>query len=617
MSRRAALKICMLVLDTFLINIAFFGALFLRFEGSVPALYMEYYKSGYIIITGIVMFGFMWFDLYDRLWRFASINEVVAIVLASTVGVGLTFAYTNIFAFIYPWSIYFLFWLILTVLVGGYRLIIRVFWGHYIIGSKGYPDTIKVMVVGAGDASKVVVEEFLRHPELKRRPVVLVDDDKDKLGLKIRGVVVEGKREDIPRLVAERSIDEIIIAMPSAEKKEIRDVIKICNATKCALKILPGIYELIDGRVTVKRLRDVKIEDLLGRDSVKVDINEISGYMKGKRILVTGGGGSIGSELCRQIAAFEPGELLILDLNENTIHDLEYDLCTTHPELKYRPLVGSIRDVARMDRIFKDFRPDIVFHAAAHKHVPLMELNPLEAIKNNVIGTLNIAELADKYDVQRFILISTDKAVNPTNIMGATKRIAEIIIQMSDRTSATVYSAVRFGNVLGSSGSVVPLFTKQIQAGGPVTVTHKDVIRYFMTIPEAVQLVIQAGAFSRGGEIFILDMGDPVKIEDLANDMIRLSGLVPGEDIEIKYTGLRPGEKLFEELLLNEEGITATKNDRIFIAKPTYMDPATFAREIEGLKDLLAQDKDSDFRHAIREIVPTYNGVPHPDILDS
>ncbi len=605
--KRPTQKKLMLILDSLLINFAYFGSLMLRFDGNIPQLYLDYYVKSFFLVTIIVLLCFYKFDIYDRLWRFASTNEMFSILSATTIASLLMLGFTYMLRFLYPRSIYLLFWLLLTALISGYRFMLRVFFSHSMNSAqKGKSDAINVMIIGAGDAASVVVEEFLRHPGLKRRPIVLIDDNKNKHGMKIRGVPVEGGREAIPQIVFEKSIQEIIIAMPSADRRDIREIVQICNKTKCNLKILPGIYELIDGRVTVKRLRDVKIEDLLGRDPVKVDIEEISNYIRHKKILVTGGGGSIGSELCRQIARFNPKQLLIFDINENNIYDLEYDLNTTYPNLKYKSIIGTVREAARLESVFKEYRPDIVFHAAAHKHVPLMEQNPLEAIKNNVFGTLNAAQLSDRYQVEKFILISTDKAVNPTSIMGATKRIAEIIIQMQNKDSNTTYSAVRFGNVLGSRGSVVPLFKKQIEAAGPVTVTHPEIMRYFMTIPEAVQLVIQAGALAKGGEIFILDMGDPVKIDDLAKDMIRLSGLKPGEDIQIKYTGLRPGEKLFEELLLREEGIAATKNDRIYIAKPTYMDAVDFSKELDQLKKILSSGRATDAAKVISNIVPMY-----------
>lgn len=506
----------------------------------------------------------------------------------------------------YPKSIYILYWLLLTTLAGGLRFTIRIYCNFTASSKLTKVDEIKnVMIVGAGAAGSIVIEEFVKHPQLKRKPVAIIDDDITKHGMKIHGVKVEGSRKDIPELTLKKNVQEIILAMPSADRQEIREIVNICNKTKCKIKIVPGIYELIDEHVTVSRLRDVKIEDLLGREPVSVNLTEITGYIKDKVVLVTGGGGSIGSEICRQIAKYNPKMLLILDMCENTVYDLEYDLKTSFPHIKYISLIGSVRDRIRLETIFKEYRPKVVFHAAAHKHVPLMELNPKEAVKNNVFGTLNLAEFSDKYNVEKFILISTDKAVNPTNIMGATKRIAEIIIQNKAKNSQTVFSAVRFGNVLGSRGSVVPLFKKQIERGGPVTVTHPNVTRYFMTIPEAVQLVIQAGAFADGGEIFILDMGEPVKIDDLAKDMIRLSGLEPDVDIHIKYTGLRPGEKLYEELLLNEEGLTATKNKKIYIAKPTIIDNKAFHKEINELKKILL-GYDGELDEVIKHLVPTY-----------
>jgi FlaA1/EpsC-like NDP-sugar epimerase len=493
---------------------------------------------------------------------------------------------------------------LLTTFVGGSRFILRTFNG--VTPMLRRPEGVRnVMVIGAGEAGSLVIQEFKKHPDLKMRPVVLIDDDVNKHGMRIHGVRVFGGRNIIPEMVQKKNIKEIVIAMPSIDRLQIREIVSICSETKCKLKIVPGVYEVLDGKVSINRIRDVKIEDLLGREPVKVNLEEISGYIKNKVVLVTGGGGSIGSELCRQIARFEPKELLIFDISENNVYSLEYDLKTLFPNLKYSALIGSVRDRERLESVFDQYRPDVVFHAAAHKHVPLMELNATEAIKNNVFGTLNVAQIADKYKVERFTLISTDKAVNPTNIMGASKRIAEIIIQMMSMKSKTVFSAVRFGNVLGSEGSVIPLFRKQIESGGPVTVTHPEVIRYFMTIPEAVQLVIQAGALAKGGEIFILDMGEPVKIADLAQDMIKLSGLEPDVDIDIEYIGLRPGEKLYEELLLNEEGITATKYKKIYIAKPTFTDVDAFERELTALRELLF-NSNTGVRDIIKKMVPTY-----------
>ena len=408
-------------------------------------------------------------------------------------------------------------------------------------------------------------------------------------------------------MIAEKmNIDEIIIAIPSVSKKEIGSIVEICKKTKCKLKILPGIYEIIDGQVSIKKIRDVQIEDLLGRDEVKLNIDEISSYIEGKSILVTGGGGSIGSELCRQIARFKPRKLAIFDIYENNAYDIQNELLRRYKDLNLDVIIGSIRDKKRINEIIEKEKPDVIFHAAAHKHVPLMENNPREAIKNNVFGTLNLAQAADRYGVKRFVMISTDKAVNPTNVMGATKRICEMIVQSMNEISKTEFVAVRFGNVLGSNGSVIPLFKKQIEEGGPVTVTHPDVVRYFMTIPEAAQLVIQAGAMANGGEIFILDMGEPVKIIDLAKDLIRFSGFEPNVDIPIKITGLRPGEKLFEELLLDEEGIKATKHDKIYIGKPTYIDYKLLLKSINELGNVAENGEDKDVKGYLKSIVPSY-----------
>lgn len=597
-------KALMVFLDICIINIALFYSFVLRFDGKIPLQFLNQFKDTYYIVTIITIICFFLFNLYDRLWRYASINEMITIVLTASFATLLVLGYTFMIGDTYPRSIYILFWLLLTALSGGIRFIFRTYSSMMPMLRK--IDGIKnVMVIGAGEAGSMVIQEFVRHPNLKMKPVAIIDDDKNKHGKYIHGIKVEGDRKRIPELVLQKNIQEIIIAMPSIDRREIKEIVGICNQTHCKLRILPGIYELIDGKVSVKRLRDVKIEDLLGREPVKVNLDEISGYIKDRVVLVTGGGGSIGSELCRQIAGFKPKELLIFDINENNVYDLEYDLKTMYPELKYFALIGSIRDRYRLESVFEKYRPDVVFHAAAHKHVPLMELNAVEAIKNNVFGTLNVAEVSDKYEAKKFILISTDKAVNPTNIMGATKRIAEIIIQMMAMKSKTTFAAVRFGNVLGSRGSVVPLFKKQIEDGGPVTVTHPEITRFFMTIPEAVQLVIQAGALAKGGEIFVLDMGEPVKILDLARDMIRLSGLEPGVDIKIEFTGLRPGEKLYEEIMLNEEGLTATKYKKIYIAKPTFSDIALFEKEIIKLKDVL-MSSNAEIETVIKRLVPGY-----------
>ena len=434
----------------------------------------------------------------------------------------------------------------------------------------------------------------------------MIDDDKDKQGRVIDGVSIMGSRKDIARLVREKEIDEIYVAIPTAPPEDIKDILKICQGTGCQVKILPGVYQLMNGEVTISRLRKVEIEDLLGREQVNVNLDEIMGYVKGKVVLVTGGGGSIGSELCRQLAGHKVKQLIIFDIYENNAYEIQQELKRKYPDLDMVVLIGSVRNTNRLDYLFRTYRPDIVYHAAAHKHVPLMEDSPNEAIKNNVLGTYKAARAAIKYKAQRFILISTDKAVNPTNIMGASKRLCEMVVQMSNQKSSTEFVAVRFGNVLGSNGSVIPLFKQQIESGGPVTVTHKDIIRYFMTIPEAVSLVIQAGAYAKGGEIFVLNMGNPVRILDMAENLIRLSGYEPYKDIDICFTGLRPGEKLYEELLMDEEGLQKTVNDRIFIGKPIDMDYDRFERALQRLGEA-ALSETANMRLLVHELVPEYH----------
>ena len=462
------------------------------------------------------------------------------------------------------------------------------------------------MIAGAGTSGSVILKEMMTSKYIDGYVVCFVDDDKNKLGKILNGIPIAGNRDDILILVEKYRVDEIYIAMPSATAKQRKEIIEICRKTKCAIKILPGIYQLLNGEVSISKLRRVEIEDLLGRDPIKVNLDEIMGYVSNKVILVTGGGGSIGSELCRQIAAHHPKQLIILDIYENNAYDIQQELKDKYPELKLTVLIGSVRNMHRIESIFEKYRPNIVYHAAAHKHVPLMEESPNEAIKNNVMGTYKTATIADKYRVERFVLISTDKAVNPTNIMGASKRMCEMIIQMFNNNSKTDFVAVRFGNVLGSNGSVIPLFKKQLEQGGPITVTHKDIIRYFMTIPEAVSLVLQAGAYAKGGEIFILDMGEPIKILDLAENLIRLSGYTPYEDIQIEFTGLRPGEKLYEELLMAEEGMKDTPNKLIHIGKPIEFDHNVFKEQLDLLVEQAKEDSET-IRDTVKKIVPTYN----------
>ena len=452
----------------------------------------------------------------------------------------------------------------------------------------------------------IVLREFQTSENSKNHVVCIVDDDPDKQGRYLRNVKICGTRHDIVELAKEYRVEEIIFAIPAAPTKDRKEILNICQETGCRLKILPGIFQLANGEVSIQKIRDVDVLDLLGRDSVSVDLSQIAEYLQGKTVLVTGGGGSIGSELCRQIAAHEPKKLIIFDIYENNAYEIQQELRRTYPQLELITLIGSVRDTERVESIFDIYRPEIVFHAAAHKHVPLMEDSPNEAIKNNVFGTYHVAKAADKYGVNTFVLISTDKAVNPTNIMGASKRICEMIVQMMANASRTKFVAVRFGNVLGSNGSVIPLFKKQIEEGGPVTVTHPDIIRYFMTIPEAVSLVLQAGAYANRGEIFVLDMGEPVHIDDLARNLIRLSGFEPDVDIEIKYTGLRPGEKLYEEMLMDEEGLRSTENHLIHIGQPLQMDEEKLRRQLVLLEDACNHNSDG-IKDLVSEIVATYH----------
>ncbi len=567
-------KAVLILIDVIIVNIAFYGALLIRFEGAIPGRYLQSFYDFALLFTLTLIMCFYFFGLYNRLWQYASVGELVNIVIAVTVGTVINIALAYFLMeggqFPLPRSVFLLSWLLNIVLIGGSRLTWRIIrdYGLNINQQRGGKP---VLIVGAGDAGALVAKELRNHYNGSINIVGFVDDDTAKQKQKLMGIPVLGDRNSIPELVDKYGVQEIIIAIPSATGRTVREIIAICQETSASIKILPGMFELLDGKVTVNHIREVQVEDLLGREPVKLDLEEISQYLNKKVVLVTGAGGSIGSELCRQIAGFSPQKLLLLDHCENNVYDIDLELRHNHPELDIVPLVKDIRDAQSIKEMFKKFKPAVVFHAAAHKHVPLMEVNPEEAVKNNVLGTYNVAAAADLYGAKKFVLISTDKAVNPTSVMGATKRVAEMVIQHLDKTSSTNYVAVRFGNVLGSRGSVVPLFKKQIANGGPVTLTHPEMVRYFMTIPEAVQLVIQAGAMAKGGEIFVLDMGEPVKIIDLAKSMIKLSGFEPGVDIDIVVTGMRPGEKLYEELLTAEEGVNATTHKRIFVAKPNNL----------------------------------------------
>jgi FlaA1/EpsC-like NDP-sugar epimerase len=544
--------------------------------------------------------------MYHSLWQYASIAELYKIVEACIVAEVAYLAISAILGKMMPRSCYFTSCVFLTVAMCASRFmyrIIRTFLQHY----RHTAEQINIMLIGAGEAGSVLMREIANSRYLDNSKVVaIIDDDPKKVGKFIRGVKVVGNRNNIKEYARYYDVDEIIFAIPSASTKTKREILNICKETSCNLKIVPGGYQMMDGEVNVSDIRNVDVTDLLGRDPIKVDLESIMGYISGKTVLVTGGGGSIGSELCRQLVKHGLERLIIFDIYENNAYDIQQELRRDYPQADVVTLIGSVRNESRLEWVFDTYKPDIVYHAAAHKHVPLMEDSPNEAVKNNVIGTLNVARMADKYHVKRFVMISTDKAVNPTNVMGATKRICEMIIQYYNEISATEFVAVRFGNVLGSNGSVIPLFKKQIAEGGPVTVTHPDIIRYFMTIPEAVSLVIQAGAYAKGGEIFILDMGEPVKIDDLAKNLIRLSGYTLGVDMEIKYTGLRPGEKLYEELLMDEEGLQDTANKLIHIGKPIEFDKDGFEEKLEKIKEVAYSESQADVRKYIKELVPTY-----------
>ena len=608
-----------ILLDIFCVYFSYFITMVIRLSDKdvAPWTRLAYMQAFHTIIPWSLMVCvviFALFRFYRTMWQFASIDELVWLALGVTTAciVITMMGYSLLGKNRFPNSVYLGAWLLTLVLIGGTRLMFRMIHKAKRKGLTGISneDKIRVMVIGAGEMGSMVIKEMKNAPESRSIPVCAIDDDRSKRGIRIHGVKVVGGRESIPRMVVRYGVDQILFAIPSMKNSEKQDVLSICAKTGCQLKTLPALYEMMEqGEQSSYSIRDIDILDLLGRDEVQLNVEEISGYLEGKTVLVTGGGGSIGSELCRQITHFHPKRLIIFDIYENNAYDVQNELLMRHKDLNLEVLIGSVRDKARVEHVFEVCRPDVVFHAAAHKHVPLMELSPGEAVKNNVFGTLNVAQAADKFGTRRMVLISTDKAVNPTNVMGATKRICELIIQYFSRHSShTEYVAVRFGNVLGSNGSVIPLFKKQIASGGPITITHPEIIRYFMTIPEAARLVIQAGGMAKGGEIFVLDMGEPVKILDLARNMIRLSGLEPEVDIKIEYIGLRPGEKLYEELLLDCEGkCEKTKHDLIYIGSPISFNEETFLRELEELRACAGVDN-IHMMEVIHRLVPTYTG---------
>jgi len=592
-----------MLLDAVLINIALFGSFYLRFEEGLPASYIPTYANAALLGTISLLVAFHVFGLYKNIWRYASVGELLSIVYAVSVGAAVTIAGTYFISPLrLPHSVSAMFWLFAIVLTGGLRFSQRLRQENSIFLARNN-EQHKVLIIGAGDAGVLALRELKKRDFRDGLPVGFIDDSREKINLQVQGFPVLGSREDIPRIVDEYGVDEIIIAIPSASGDAIREIVEICKKSRASsLKILPGVHDLLSGKLTVSPIREVQVEDLLGRDPVSVDLEEVAGYLKNQVVLVTGAGGSIGSELCRQIVRFDPAKLILAGHGENSIFEIQQEL-KEHPVF---PEIFDIKDREKVNLVFAKYKPSVVFHAAAHKHVPLMENNPEEALKNNVLGTYNLASAAAETGVKTFVLVSTDKAVNPTSVMGASKRIAEMIIQDFDRKTPTKFVAVRFGNVLGSRGSVIPIFKKQISEGGPVTVTDPQMTRYFMTIPEASQLVIQAGAMASGGEIFILDMGKPVKIVDLAKDLIRLSGLEPGKDIKIVYTGARPGEKLYEELLTSEEGTTATKHKRIFVARPNDINSEAIGQLVEEIHRRGSYLGGEEIVGLIRTLIPNF-----------
>ncbi len=596
-------KSILITLDTILVSSAFFAAYLFRFDGNLGNYSVQYFDN-VLVIVAIYLVNNILFGLYRKMWRYASIQELMGIFWSSTLSTLLTYVVfwglgTNI-----PRSVLLLTGILSIFLIGGTRFtyrIVRV--NRAIKNSDSHKDKLRTLIIGAGDAGANLIKELLNNSDSKFLPIAILDDAQWKQDTSIHGVPIKGMIKDIEKVCEIEELQQIIIAIPSANKTRLKEITQLAQISGVPVKTLPNLSDLLSGKIELSQLRDIDITDLLGRDEVKLDISGIKSFIEDKVVLITGGGGSIGSEIIRQLIPYTPKQILILDIYENNAYDLQQELKRKYPLLNVKVIIASVRDKKRLDLIFETYQPHIVFHAAAHKHVPFMEENPSEAIKNNVMGTLNVANCANEFNTTKFILISTDKAVNPTNIMGATKRVAELIIQSLNKESQTEFVAVRFGNVLGSNGSVIPLFKEQIKAGGPVTITHPDITRYFMTIPEASRLVIQAGSMAKGGEIFVLDMGEPVKILDLAKQLIELSGFTPNVDIKIETIGLRPGEKLYEELLLEEEGLQSTKQEGIFIAQAQDITHRDVLKVIDSLhSDLFNTDY---LKQSLKQLVPS------------
>lgn len=605
----------LIIIDIILITVTLYLSLLIRFDFSFTVeckQYLRFLNMSLIPVIIIMMIFNKIFNLYGSIWKYASIQELLSIVYSVSASSLVFIVYSYFINFMLfksryyrlPITVHIIFWLLSVIGLGGIRLLFRIVQEKRCQDKEQGPKK-NLIIIGAGDAAALIIKEVQHNRELNYNVIGLIDDDEYKIGKRINGIPILGGRDKIIYITREQNIDEIIFAIPSMQSNIKAEIMAICKESKCKLKIFPSVDEVIDADFTMSKLRDVSIEDLLGREEIRLDDNNINSYLMDKVVLVTGAGGSIGSELCRQIVKFKPQKLILLDIYENNIYDIQMELNHNFPNQDKEVLIASIRDLRKLREILNKYKPYVVFHAAAHKHVPLMEDNPSEAIKNNVIGTYNVLKCCDEFHVKRFVQISTDKAVNPTNIMGATKRFCEIMVQAFDAVSKTEYVAVRFGNVLGSNGSVIPLFKKQIAYGGPVTVTHKDINRFFMTIPEAAQLVIQAGAMAEGGEIFVLDMGRPVKMVDLAKDLIRLSGFEPDKDIKIVFTGLRPGEKLYEELLMDKDNLNSTKHEKIFIEKPMEYSIEFVEKSISDFEKV-AQYGPDEIKTLMEEKVPTY-----------
>ncbi len=611
LGKRFRIMVILAVLDAIFISGSFFIALWLRHDFKISAIPVEYVETFFRTIPFYVVIFFLVFSilkLYRNILSFADQDDLFRIFIAYGILAVIGVASVVIFDFNMPRSYYLLGWLLSFMSTVFLRFSKRIYLS--VVGMLGRLSSKKnyekIMIIGAGYAGRMLLREYTESDKLNAKVVCFIDDNEQKKGCILGGVPVVGGRNDIVSAAFKYNVDKIIYAIPSASGKTRKEILDICCETGCKVEIVPGIYQLVNGEASTSKLRKVQIQDLLGRDAISVNLNEIYKYISGKVVMVTGGGGSIGSELCRQIALSNPKTLIIFDIYENNAYDIQQELKKKYPQLDLEVLIGSVRNTARLDKVLGKFKPDIVFHAAAHKHVPLMEDSPNEAIKNNVFGTYKMAKAAVQNGVKKFVLISTDKAVNPTNIMGASKRLCEMVVQMMNREAPnTEFVAVRFGNVLGSNGSVIPLFEKQIAEGGPVTVTHPDITRFFMTIPEAVSLVLQAGYYAKGGEIYVLDMGQPVKIADMARNLIKLSGFEPDFDIKIEFTGLRPGEKLYEELLMDEEGLQDTDNKLIHIGKPIEMDDELFKAQLKRLEEAYKVETE-DMKDIVAEIVPTY-----------